>query len=93
MQRRSSEDAWQALNSVTDAAERFVNRSPRLKRLEADRQLLLDAIRRAQLLLSVKRLPTSAAPASAIVTPSGRTERPRSVNTKMHGRRDHHGRS
>jgi hypothetical protein len=57
MKRRSSEDSWQALNSVTDAAERFVNRTPRLKRLEGERQALLDAIRRAQLLLSVKRLP------------------------------------
>jgi hypothetical protein len=57
MKRRSSEDCWQALNRVTDAAERFVNRTPRLKRLEAERQDLLDAIRQAQLLLSVKRLP------------------------------------
>lgn len=60
MKRRSSEDSWQVLNSVTDAAERFVNHSPRLKRLEPERQVLLDAIRRAQLLLSVKRLPNSA---------------------------------
>jgi len=60
MMRQSTEDSWLALNSVTDAAERFVNHSPRLKRLEADRQALLDAIRRAQLLLSVKRLPNSA---------------------------------
>jgi hypothetical protein len=57
MKRRSSEDAWQALNRVTDAAEHFVNRTPRLKRVEAERQDLLDAIREAQLLLSVKRLP------------------------------------
>jgi len=57
--RRSSEDSWQVLKSVTDAAERFVNHSPRPKRLEAERQALLDAIRRAQLLLSVKRWPTS----------------------------------
>jgi hypothetical protein len=57
MKRRSTEDSWQALNCVTDAAERFVNHSPRLKRLEGDRQALLDAIRQAQLLLSVKRLP------------------------------------
>ena len=57
MKRRSSEESWRALNRVTDAAERFVNRSPRLKRLEAERQALLDAIRQAQLLVSVKRLP------------------------------------
>lgn len=60
MKRRSSEDSWEVLNRVTDAAERFVNHSPRLKRLELERQVLLDAIRRAQLLLSVKRLPNSA---------------------------------
>jgi hypothetical protein len=59
MKRGSVDDSWQALTSVTDAAERFVNHSPRLKRLEAERQVLLDAIRRAQLLLSVKRLSNS----------------------------------
>ncbi len=58
MEHKSSKDSWRALNSVTDAAERFVNRSPRLKRLEAERQALLDAIRQAQLLLSVKKLPS-----------------------------------
>lgn len=57
MKRRSWEESWRALSRVTDAAERFVNRSPRLKRLEAERQELLDAIRQAQLLLSVTRLP------------------------------------
>ena len=36
----------------------FVNRSPRSKRLEGERQALLDAIRQAQLILSVKRLST-----------------------------------
>ena len=59
MKRRSSEDYWQALNRVTEAAERFVNRTPRIKRLEDERQDLLDAIRQAQLLLSVKRLPSA----------------------------------
>jgi hypothetical protein len=66
MKRRSSEDPWEVLNRVTDAAELFVNHSPRLKRLEPERQVLLDAIRRAQLLLSVKRLPNgSRAPSLA----------------------------
>jgi hypothetical protein len=55
MKQRSSENSWHALTSVTDAAERFVNRTPRLKRLETERQALLDAIRQAQLVLSVKR--------------------------------------
>ena len=57
MKRGSSQDSWYALNTLTDAAERFVNHTPRIKRLEAERQALLDAIRQAQLLLSVKRLP------------------------------------
>jgi hypothetical protein len=57
MKRRSSENSWHALTSVTEAAERFVNRTPRLKRLEAERQALLDAIRQAQLVLSVRRWP------------------------------------
>lgn len=68
MKRRSSEDSWDALNIVTDAAERFLNRSPRFKRLEAERQALLDAIRRAQLMLSVKRLPAGSESASGTLT-------------------------
>lgn len=59
MKRQRSDDPWGALLAITDAAERFVNRSPRSKRLEAERQALLDAIRQAQLLLSVKRFSTS----------------------------------
>lgn len=68
MKRRSSEDSWDALNIVTDAAERYLNRSPRFKRLEAERQALLDAIRRAQLMLSVKRLPVGSESASGALT-------------------------
>ena len=60
MKRRPSQDPWEAFEGITNAAERFVNHSPRLKRLEAERQILLDAIRRAQLLLSVKGLPNRA---------------------------------
>jgi len=56
----SSHDSWRALTSLTDAAEHFVNHTPRLKRLEMERQALLDAIREAQLLLSVKRWPAAA---------------------------------
>jgi hypothetical protein len=58
MKRQRSQDLWDAVLVLTDAAERFVNRSPRLKRLEGERQALLDAITQAQLILSVKRLPT-----------------------------------
>ena len=66
MKRRPSQDVWEAFHIVTDAAENFVNRSPRSKRLETERQALLDAIRRAQLLLSVSRL----APSSLTSDPS-----------------------
>jgi len=57
MKRQQAHDPWEALLAITEAAERFVNRSARSKRLEAERQALLDAIRQAQLILSVKRLP------------------------------------
>jgi hypothetical protein len=57
MRHQRSNDLWKALQQLTDAAERFVNRSQRLKRLEPEHQALLDAIRQAQLVLSVKRLP------------------------------------
>jgi hypothetical protein len=68
MKRRSSENSWHALTSVTEAAEQFVNRTPRLKRLEAERQALLDAIRQAQLVLSVKRW----SPATSVARPRER---------------------
>jgi hypothetical protein len=66
MKRRPSQDVWEAFHIVTDAAENFVNRSPRSKRLETERQELLDSIRLAQLLLSVSRL----APSSLASDPS-----------------------
>jgi len=40
-----------------DRAERFVNRSPQWKRIEAERRELLEAITQAQLVLSIHRLP------------------------------------
>ena len=40
MKRRPSHDVWEAFHMVTDAAENFVNRSPRSKRLETERQAL-----------------------------------------------------
>ena len=76
MKRHTSEDAWQMLNSVTDAAERFVNRSPRIKRLEAERHALLDMIRQAQLLLSVKRWPINSESSNPMST-LAREEKPR----------------
>jgi hypothetical protein len=66
MKRRPSQDVWEVFHILTNAAENFVNRSPRSKRLETERQALLDAIRRAQLVLSVNRL----APPSSASDPS-----------------------
>ena len=43
----------EVLKELTDAAERFVNKAPKQTKLEHDRQVLLDAIMRAQLVLSV----------------------------------------
>jgi hypothetical protein len=68
MKHQRSHDPWEALLAITEAAEGFVNRSPRSKRLEAERQALLDAIRQAQLILSVKRLPTLPKPNPEPVT-------------------------
>ena len=50
---RESLSAVNVLRELTEAASRFVDRAPRQQRLEADRQALLDAITRAQLVLSV----------------------------------------
>ncbi|BCA56476.1 hypothetical protein W02_36160 [Nitrospira sp. KM1] len=44
------------LETLTEAAEHFVNRVPRLKKNEAERQALLNAITQAQLVLSVRHV-------------------------------------
>jgi|KBSMisStandDraft_5_1062788.scaffolds.fasta_scaffold90947_2 hypothetical protein len=69
MKRRPSQDPWESFEGITNAAERFVNHTPRLKRLEPERQALLDAIRRAQLLLSVKHM-TDTDPGRHVPSPS-----------------------
>ncbi|HEX2056260.1 MAG TPA: hypothetical protein VHF07_07190 [Nitrospiraceae bacterium] len=53
-----------AFKVLADAAERFVNKAPNQKRLEAERTALLDAILQAQLLLSVKAEGPNDAPSS-----------------------------
>ncbi|HET7909748.1 MAG TPA: hypothetical protein VFL19_03480 [Nitrospira sp.] len=58
MARKDNVDVIKAFHRLTDAAEDFVNRSPRLKRIQTERSTLLDAIADAQLVLSVHRLPT-----------------------------------
>jgi predicted PurR-regulated permease PerM len=52
--------AGEALELLTHAAERFVDGAPRVKKLEAERQALLDAITSAQLVLSVHRFKSTA---------------------------------
>jgi hypothetical protein len=52
-------NASETLHALAEAAEAFVNRTPRWKKTEAERQALLDAITRAQLFLSVDHLPTA----------------------------------
>ena len=47
----------ETLQTLTEAAERFVNRLPRSKKLEEERTALLDAITQAQWLLSVEHIP------------------------------------
>lgn len=61
------------LKLLTEAAERFVNKAPNQKRLEAERAALLDAILQAQLSLS---LPTKGSGKTAASSASGRSEPP-----------------
>jgi hypothetical protein len=58
MQRHESQDLLLSLQLLTHAAERFVNHAPQSKRLEQDQRALLAAITKAQLMLSVHRLPS-----------------------------------
>jgi len=92
MKRQRSTEPWDALLAITDAAERFVNRSPRSKRLEAERQALLDAIRQAQLLLSVKRFSTPQSKPAPIVNFLEHQRRQASRNGTSHKRRSRRAR-
>lgn len=51
------------LQTLMEAAERFVNRAARSKKLEAERNALLDAITQAQWLLSIEHIPARRAAA------------------------------
>jgi flagellar motility protein MotE (MotC chaperone) len=57
VKREQKQDLITAFQRLTDAAEEFVNRAPRVKRIQEQRAVLLDAIANAQLVLSVQRLP------------------------------------
>lgn len=56
MKRKDNHDVVRTFQQLT-TAEDFVNRSPRVKRIQAERSSLLAAITDAQLVLSVHRLP------------------------------------
>ncbi len=45
------------LQTLMEAAERFVNGAPKSKKMEAERNALLDAVAQAQWLLSVEQIP------------------------------------
>ncbi len=57
MKRQDEQDLVRACHRLMLAAEGFVNRAPKVKRLDAERGALLEAIAEAQLVLSVHRLP------------------------------------
>ncbi len=72
MKRQNKREVISAFRRLTDAAEHFVNRSPRVRRIQAERSALLDAISHAQLVLSVYRLPEDTK-SSAVDSSSTRT--------------------
>jgi hypothetical protein len=57
MKRKDDGDVVRAFQRLTSAAEEFVHHAPRVKRIQAERSSLLEAITDAQLVLSVHRLP------------------------------------
>jgi len=59
-------DVIEVFQRLSAAAEEYVNRSPKVKRIEGQRSALLDAIANAQLILSVQRLPKETARPSAV---------------------------
>jgi hypothetical protein len=62
MKQQDDRDPVRACQRLTRAAEDFVNRAPRVKRIEVERTALLEAITEAQLVLSVHRLPKAKEP-------------------------------
>ena len=65
MARRNDEEAWSTFQQLLAAADAFVNRAPKVKRLDTERTALLDAIGKAQLTLSVRQLPAAPVPSKA----------------------------
>jgi len=58
MTRQDNRDVVKALQQLTNAADHFVNRAPRVKRIEHECAALLNAITHAELVLSVHQLST-----------------------------------
>ena len=73
MKRKEDHDVMKAFQQLTSAAEEFVNRAPRMKRIQASRSSLLEAITDAQLVLSVHRLPKDKEPEPKSATKSKST--------------------
>ena len=73
MKRKDDDDVVRAFQRLTSAAEEFVNRAPRVKRIQAERSSLLEAITDAQLVLSVHRLPKDNEPEPKSATKSKST--------------------
>src|SRR5262245_816618 len=57
MKRKDNPDVIKTFHRLTNAAETYVSRSPRVKRIQEQRSALVDAIAAAQLILSVHQLP------------------------------------
>src|SRR6476469_1544920 len=57
MKRKDNQDVIKTFHRLTNAAEAYVSRSPRVKRIQEQRSALVDAIADAQLILSVHQLP------------------------------------
>ena len=57
MKRKDDHDVVRTFQRLASAAEEFVNRAPRVKRIQAERSSLLETITDAQLVLSVHRIP------------------------------------
>ncbi len=70
---RDTGEVVRAFQRLASAAEEFVNRAPRVKRFQASRSSLLDAITDAQLVLSVHRLPKDKGPEPKPATKSKST--------------------
>ncbi|HSL05993.1 MAG TPA: hypothetical protein VK901_20955 [Nitrospiraceae bacterium] len=57
MKRKNDHELVKAFQLITLAASAFVNRAPKVRRIDRERAALLDVITDAELILSVHRLP------------------------------------